>query len=305
MLVGVVLGGCATVPTRPRAATPIAATVTAVQPPGTLSFGHIFVILLENKEAPDVVDSPSAPFLNSLARQYARAARFYGTSHPSLPNYLALTGGDTFGITTNCTTCFLDRPNLADGIERSGRTWKAYMESMPSPCFEHNDGNYAQKHDPFMYYKNIRDNPDRCAKVVPLEVLKTDLESGQVPDFVWITPDMCNSTHDCELTKGDEWLKEWVPRIMGSSAWGPDAVLFITFDEGDSDAGCCRYAAGGVIDTVVVSPLARPGFVSERSYDHYSLLRTIEEAWGLPLLGKSACECSPAMDDMFALSDIQ
>ena len=237
--------------------------------------------------------------MNGLAARYARAGNFYATRHPSLPNYLALTGGDTFGITKNCRDCFLAVDNLASQIEAAGRSWKAYMESMPEPCFVGNASPYAQRHNPFIYYDNLRTDPALCRKIVPFDRFGTDLEQGALPDFVWITPDTCHDMHSCSVATGDVWLRNWVPRILASPAWQDGGVLFITWDEGSTDAGCCTHAAGGKVDTLVVSPLARSGFTSLVPYDHYSLLRTIEEAWGLPLLGHAGCDCTRPMDDFF------
>ncbi len=284
---------------------PTATTVPPTQTPTVPTvpaFKHIFVIVMENKEATRIVGNGAAPYINALAQQYGRATEFYGTSHPSLPNYLALTGGDTFGITSDCTSCFVNETNLVDQLEASGKSWKAYMESMPEPCFVGNAVPYAQKHNPFIYYDDIRNNPDRCNKIVPFDQFTTDVLSNTLPDFVWITPNLCNDMHDCSIETGDAWLKTWVSQILASPAWQDNGALFITFDEGSSSAGCCTYAAGGKIDTLVISPLARPGFVSNVPYDHYSLLRTIEAAWGMPPLRNAACDCSPPMIDFFQTS---
>ena len=97
-------------------------------------FTHIFIIVMENHEYSEIIGSSSAPYTNSLATQNALATRYDAVSHPSLPNYLSLTAASTFGITSDCENCFLNQTNLADQIEASGRTWRAYMESMPSPC---------------------------------------------------------------------------------------------------------------------------------------------------------------------------
>jgi hypothetical protein len=273
------------------------ATSTAYIP----AFKHIFIIVLENKEEKSIAGSKSAPYLNSLATQYARATNFYGTRHPSLPNYLALTGGDTFGVTSDCKDCFVEADNLASQLETAGRSWKAYMEGMPSPCFVGDAPPlYRQKHNPFIYYDNVRNDPTLCQKIVPFDQFATDLKADTLPDFVWITPNMCHDMHDCAVADGDKWLKTWVPQILASPAWQDNGVLFITFDESKPDVGCCKYATAGKIFTLVISPLVQPGFTSDVPYDHYSLLRTIEMAWHLPLLGKANCDCSPPMSEFFA-----
>ncbi len=264
------------------------------------AFSHVFVIVMENKEASSVLGSPAAPYFNQLATQYASAGNYYAITHPSLPNYLALTGGSTFGITTDCVTCYVSADNIATQVQNSGRTWKAYMESLPNPCYTYGyAGLYGQKHDPFMYYDNIRRDQSGCQNVVPLPQLQADLQNGTVPNFAWITPNVCSDMHSCGIATGDAWLKTWVPQILASPAWQQNGVLFILFDEGQSSRGCCVYASGGKVAALVISPLVQPGYVSTVAYDHYSLLRTIEEAWGLPLLGEAGSSATASMTDFF------
>ncbi|MCX6049005.1 MAG: hypothetical protein NT075_28220 [Chloroflexi bacterium] len=264
------------------------------------AFSHIFIIVMENKDEDALDNNPDAPYLTKLAAQYASADNFYGIRHPSLPNYMAMTGGDTFGIEHDCIDCFVNQDNLAAQLEVKGHSWKGYMESMPAPCFV---GDalplYKQKHNPFIYYDNIRKDPARCNKIVPLTQLEPDLQANTVPDFVWITPNLCNDTHDCPIKTGDQWLQIWVPKILASPAWQKGGVLFITYDEGKGDKGCCTVAVGGQVVTLVISPLVQPGFVSSVAYSHYSFLRTVEEAWGLPLLGYAGCDCTKPMTDFF------
>src|SRR5439155_25783631 len=118
-------------------------------------------------------------------------------SHPSLPNYLALSGGSTFGISDDCTDCFVSAPNLAvDRVEASGRSWKAYMESEPGPCFVGDSYPYMQKHDPFVHYDEVRTNPSDCAKVVPAPALAPDLAPrATTPNYPRVTPYLCNDAH--------------------------------------------------------------------------------------------------------------
>jgi phosphatidylinositol-3-phosphatase len=262
-------------------------------------FSHIFVIVMENREYGDIIGSPDASYVNGLAAKYGLATSSYGITHPSLPNYLALLGGDTFGIQSDCTTCYVQAPNLVDELIAGHRTWGAYMESMPGPCFVGDRYPYAQKHNPFVYFDDIRSNPDRCRQVMPLAPLEAQLAADQVPDFVWITPNLCSDMHDCSTAQGDSWLSGWVPRILASSDWKNGGVLFITFDEGTSNDGCCRFAGGGHIVTLVISPLGKPHYQSSIPVDHYSLLRTITEAWGLPDLGHSGDSATSPLADFF------
>ena len=262
----------------PASPSPPASSTSAVP-----AFAHVFVIVMENHEYGSVIGNSAAPYINSLAASYGLATNYYGASHPSLPNYLALTAGGTFGIASDCTACYVSASNIADQVEGSGRSWKAYMEDMPTPCYMGASyGNYAMKHNPFMYYNDIRDNRARCvAHVVPFTQLGADLGSGQVPNFVWITPNLCNDTHDCGVSAGDAWLRSVVPTITGSAAFRNGGVLFITWDEGSSSAGCCGDAWGGHVATLVISPRAIRGFRSGTAENHYGLLRTIEDGFHL------------------------
>jgi acid phosphatase len=264
------------------------------------AFSHVFEIVLENHEISSIIGSSSAPYINSLAQTYGLASNYYGVRHPSLPNYLALVGGDTFGITTNCNTCYINAPTLADQVEASGRTWKAYIESMPKPCYLGDAAPlYKQKHNPLIYFNDIRTNPARCSNIVPFTQFDTDLAANNLPNYVWITPNMCNSMHDCSVSTGDKWVKTVVSKILASPAWKQNGVLFITFDEGSTDTSCCQLAAGGQVVTLVISPLGKPAYTSSTPYSHYSLLRTIEDAWGLPPLANAACNCSAPMAEFF------
>jgi hypothetical protein len=265
------------------------------------SFSHVFLIVMENHEYNSVIGNPAAPYTNGLVNRYGLATNYYGASHPSLPNYLALTAGSTFGIASDCTTCFNSATNIADQVEGSGRSWKAYMEDMPVPCYlGASAGNYAMKHNPFMYYNDIRNNPTRCAAhVTPFTQFWVDMSSGHVPDFVWITPNMCNDTHDCPVGTGDAWLRSVVPTITGSAAFRHGGVLFITWDEGTTNAACCSGSWGGHVATLVIAPNAISGFRSGVSENHYSLLRTIEDGFQLSHLGAAGWASNPPMKEYF------
>jgi hypothetical protein len=274
----------ATLTPEPTAAPSPAPTRT----PGPVpEFSHVFFVILENREFGFVVGNSIMPVYNQWASQYTLLTSEFAITHPSLPNYLALIGGDTFNITSDCTDCFINAPSLPDQIEASGRTWKTYQEDLPSPCFTGSRGNYAQKHNPFIYFDPIRLDPVRCQRsIVPLTQLTADLSARQLPDFAMIVPNMCNSGHDCDLDKVDAWLTTWVSPLIGLDA---RSLIIITWDEGQGDHGCCGLnPAGGRVATLLISDLAKPAFQDNTPYTHYSLLKTIETAWDLPLLGHAA-----------------
>jgi hypothetical protein len=260
---------------------------------------HIAVIVMENEEYGDIIRSSSAPYINTLARRYGLASGMYAVTHPSLPNYLALTGGATFGIDSDCTDCSVGATSIVDQLEPAHLSWRAYMEDLPEPCFTGaSAGDYAKKHDPFAYYTRITGNRARCANIVPLARLATDERSSTLPRFVWITPNLCHDMHDCSVSTGDRFLAGLVPALL--RALGPRGLLFLTWDEGTSDDGCCRLASGGHIVTIVAGGGARPRARLATPTDQYSVLQTIEDLLGLSRLRGAACACTPSLEPLLA-----
>lgn len=256
---------------------------------GVPALDHVAIVVMENRERGQVIGAPNAPWITKEAQASAQATHMYAIGHPSLPNYLALTGGDTFGIHDDCTSCHVDAQNIVDQLETAGVSWRAYMEGMPHPCYQPESspgdfGGYAKRHNPFFYYDDIRSDPTRCENVVPYSQLNDDV--GSLPRFIWVSPDLCHDMHDCSDGVGDRWAHEHLPALI--DAMGPNSALFLTWDEGTSDHGCCGVAAGGRIPLVVLGLAAVPGASESAELDQYALLRTIDEALGLPPLGNAA-----------------
>jgi hypothetical protein len=242
---------------------------------------RLALIVVENREFDEVIDSVEAPFLNRLARRGALATNYHAVTHPSLPNYLAILGGSTFGIRGNCTDCAIAGDNLAAQLTRAGISWRAYMEGLPKACYQGPDHqDYVKRHNPFMYFATISSVPRRCRHIVPATRLDRDLRKGDLPTFSWLSPGLCHNAHDCSLRTADRWLSKLVPRV--TRRLGHDGVLVVTFDEGISDARCCQGSSGGRIATILVGPGARRGARLARPFDHYALLATIEDWFGLP-----------------------
>jgi phosphatidylinositol-3-phosphatase len=271
---------------------------------------HVIVIVMENEGYGSVIGSSSAPYENQLASQYALAGNYFAVSHPSLPNYLALVAGDTFGVTSDChpAQCPLPDTTIATLLDANGLSWKEYAESMMSNCSQSDSQNglYVARHVPFVYFGSITGNSgsgetsDYCnSHVVPFTQFSEDLASSSLPSYSFITPNICDDAHSCPLSAGDKWLSAVVPGIISSSSFSSTA-LFIVYDEGSNDAGFGSNSGGQVV-CILVSPFARPGYVSEVQYSHYSLLATVEAILGTGSLGRNDATAS-VMSDMFSSS---
>ena len=276
---------------------PALAVGTASQLPAS-RHSHVVVIVMENAEYGEVIGSIAAPYVNALARRYALATNSFAITHPSLPNYLALTSASTQGISSDCTDCQAPGPSIVDQLEAAGISWRAYLEGMPSPCFRGaGAGGYAKKHNPFMYYKGVASSPSRCRRLVGFNQLAAALRSGSLPTYVWISPNLCDDGHDCGVVAGDRFLARTVPSLLREL--GPHGFLLLTWDEGVSDRGCCGVAHGGHIATILAGPDVRRGARERRPVDHYGALATIEQALGLAPLAGAADPASGRLEPLF------
>lgn len=230
--------------------------------------GHVFVIVMENRSYDQAMASS---YVAQLARRYAVATNYHAISHPSLPNYLALTSGSTWGIGDD-NYHVLPAAGLGSELTTAGISWRAYAEGFNGDCLK-SPYPYAVKHNPFAYYGG-----DCPSNVVAMTQLSDDL-AGQTPRLVWLIPGLCNDGHDCSAETADTWLQQTVPEILGSTAWQEGGVLFITWDEDDS--GSDNHVA-----TVIVAPTLK-AHTSAADYDHYSLLATIEDRLGVPRQGRA------------------
>ena len=254
---------------------------------------HVMLIVEENRSEASVIGSSDAPYINGLANQHGLATASYGQSHPSLPNYLALLSGSTQGRTDDGTQYSFAGPTLVDQLAQQGITWRAYMEGMPSACYGGaSSGEYAKKHDPFMYFRSITQNPSQCQNVVPFGSFKADLSSGNAADFIWVTPNLCDDGHDCSTATADSWLAANLAPVLSSPWFQQNGVVIITWDEGSDSSGCCSGASGGHIATIVIAANQPHHTTSAQPVDHAGTLRTVEQLYGLPLLGDAACGCS-------------
>jgi len=260
--------------------TPIAGAADPTPDPSPAAvLPHIFVIVMENRSYSQAIASS---YVSKLAAEYAIATDYHGVSHPSLPNYLALTSGSTWGIADDGFHA-LPAGGLGVQLTGAGIEWRAYMEGMSNGCF-HSPYPYALKHNPFAYYGGA------CpSQVVPFTQFASDM-AGAVPQFVWITPNMCHDGHDCSSSVADAWLSQTVPTILSSNAWQDGGMLVITWDEGEDSANS--------VLTLIIRPDPAT-HTSAKPYDHYSLLATIEDELGVARLGQAA-HATP-MTDLIAM----
>jgi hypothetical protein len=314
---------------------------------------RVFIIEMENKSYDNVIGAPdftdfvgknlSAPFITDMALMHGNAMNYFGVTHPSLPNYIALFGGDFFGIQDDADTCnspdhssnchpSIDAPNLIDQLEAKHISWEGLAQSLPNDVLAKTgnaqDGTrlYAPKHFPFIYFSSVVNNPDRLAKLKPFDLAAFQAELANpktMPRFVFIAPDQCNDMHgagpscpssdinfdpaagdfvetgllkeETLIKKGDAFARDTVTAIMNSPSFTENSAIFIIWDESDlSNFGCCGEPGGGHIPMVMITKSNKPS-ASTTPFNHYSLLATIEDGFGLPRIA-NAKNATPMWD---------
>jgi acid phosphatase len=228
------------------------------------------------------------PYLASLAAGFGHTTDYHAVAHPSLPNYLALVGGSTFGVTDDGPPSAhrIAGPSVFDEAITAGRTAKAYIESMPSPCDLSSSDTYAVRHNPWTYFADPADRVHCQAYDVPAGTpsagaLHDDLTAGTLPTIGWVTPNLCHDGHDCPLSAADDWLHQWLPMVMDSPDYraGRLAVI-VTFDE---DEG----TTANTVLTTVLTPALQHVVVSTPC-SHYCWTRYADDLAGTPALNLAA-----------------
>ncbi|MFD7581868.1 alkaline phosphatase family protein [Kitasatospora sp. NPDC059817] len=245
-----------------------AATASTAQAAALPAPDHIVVVVMENHAYNQVVGSSSAPYLNSLATGGANLTQSFGITHPSQPNYYALFSGSTQGVTDDSCVSVgaLQGPNLASEVTAAGRTWASYNETLPAQgsttC---SSGKYAQKHNPWFGFGNVPLNSARTFAQFP-----TDYTT--LPNVSFVVPNLCSDMHDCSVGTGDTWIKN---NLGAYATWAKshNSLLVVTFDEDNR-------LAGNRIPTVFYGAHVTPGSTSAATYNHYNVLRTLEDLAG-------------------------
>ncbi len=272
-------------------------------------FGHVVIVVEENKGYSSVTWNPAMPYLNSLAQQYGSATNYYANTHPSIGNYFMLTTGQL--ITNNDQ--FISRvtvDNIVRHLVSAGKTWKSYTEDLPSAGYI--GGNvypYVKHHNPFAYFSDVLDDPLQLQNIVPFSQFATDLAAGTLPDYSYIVPNLQNDGHDCpagmlactrtdKLSNIDQWLQTNIDPFI-KSTFLQDGLLVITFDEANEiDVA----NGGGHVAAVVVSPQVKwGGYQAHALYQHQSVLRLMASGLGLTSFPGEADD-APDMAEFFGHS---
>jgi len=279
----------------PPTSTPTSTGASTSAPPTSSSTaapagnGHkVLVFIEENHSLSEALSQ--MPHLSSWANTYGQATNYFAVAHPSLPNYLAIWGGSTFGVTSDCSVgasgCIPTAPSVFGQTLAAGKSARAYQESMTSNCQTGGSGNYAPRHGPWAYWVDSTERNGCSANDVPSGTtssgnLLNDINAGSLPVTGEVTPNLCNDAHDCSLATADNWLAAWIPKVMA----GPDytsgrLTIIITFDEDDS-------SQGNKVPFVVIDPHVAAKSVTA-TFNHYSLARWLENNAGVTTLRNAA-----------------
>lgn len=261
------------------------------------TYDHVLWIVMENKAAAAAVGSAASARMTELAARCGRASDHHAISHPSLPNYLAMTSGSTHSVTDDAGPSAhpITGGSIFSEVAGAGGSWATFAESMPGDCVQNPAAPYAVKHNPSAYYTSLRAS---CPSLdVPLGTtvagpLASDLRSGRLPTFSLIVPNLCSDTHDCPVSTGDAWLGRWMSAITSSPVYAAGrTAVFVTWDEDDS-------GHNNAVDLLVVAPSVRPGTLAPGAFTHLSLLRTTELLLGV---AASLVPQAPSMRSAFHL----
>jgi len=254
--------------------------VAAVAPPARAATGHarlprpahVVVVVEENHTFAQVMTSGEASFMTGAMRSAALFTDAHGVTHPSLPNYLALFSGRTNDNGDDCpaTGISAHAPNLGSELLAAHLSFAGYSESLPSTgstvCAA---GTYARKHAPWVAFDNIPSSANR-----PLDALRS---YDALPTLAFLVPNVDDDMHDGSVAQGDAWFKQHLASLL-TWANAHDTLVVLTWDEG--------YDATNSVPTAFFGPMVKPGRYSER-IDHLSVLRTLEDLYGLPHAGAS------------------
>ncbi|MBC7419813.1 MAG: hypothetical protein H7328_03710 [Bdellovibrio sp.] len=250
------------------------------------SFSHVMIVVLENTNYSKAMHQP---FLSALSKKGASLDNMSALTHPSQGNYVSMIAGDTFGITDD-KNIDLDAQHIGDLLEAKGLTWKAYVEGFPGNCFlGAASEKYARKHVPFLSFKNVTTNPARCKNIVNAEQLDLDVQSNNLPNYSIYIPDISNDGHESGVSFADAYMSKKFGPLLQDHKFMSQMLFVLTFDESGNHNNNQIY-------TTLYGDSVVAGAKTENAYTHYSILKTIETAWGLGSLNKKDATTSSISD---------
>lgn len=262
---------------------------SGVQPPGVVD--KVLVFIVENHSFDEMQSEMSS--VTGLGDQFGYAQDYRALTHPSLPNYLAIAGGDTYGVTDDDPPAVhpISGPSVFGRAIDNGRTAKLYADAMVTPCQQANGGTYAVKHNPWAYFVDERDLCDEYD--VPLDALGADIDQGSLPSVGMVVPDLCNDAHDCPLAQADSWLADQIDHVLHGPDWASGRLaIVVTADEDDQ-------TQDNQILTVVANPAVTHAVATD-PLTHYSLARSLADVAGVPPLGEAGT--APPLLESFGLA---
>jgi hypothetical protein len=281
------LAGCASTQTTPSTTV----TPSLVRVPASATVTKLLVFVEENHSLAEM--KTGMPYTFGLAQQFGYATQYTAIRHPSLPNYVAITGGQTYGIADDDSPAVhrVGGESVFGQAIASGKTAEVYADGMPANCATANGGtDYAVKHNPWAYYTTER---AECQKHdVPTTQLASAITKGQLPNVGMVIPNLCNDAHNCPLSTADAWFKGWMDKVFAGPDWrSGHLAIVLTADEDDK-------SAGNTVLTVVIHPSQKANVVA-RPLTHYSLTRLYEDVAGVAYLYNAAS--APSMATAFGL----
>ncbi len=239
-------------------------------------FQKVIYIVLENKDYRDVLKNT---YFKNWAAQGASFTKFFAQTHPSQPNYIAMIAGDTLGVNSNSNVT-LNEKHLGDLLEEKHFNWRVYAEDFPRPCYlDATSGAYARRHVPFLSFKNVQQNSQRCARIMNFSNMEKDWKDGKLAEFNMVIPNNKSNGHDTNIAASAAWIHNKFNSFLKNPQLMKDTLVIITYDEGS-------YTLKNQIYTVLLGPSINPGSTNTDKHTHYSLLRMIEDEWGLNSLGR-------------------
>ncbi|MBC3881588.1 pre-peptidase C-terminal domain-containing protein [Undibacterium sp. LX40W] len=255
-------------------ATAIVATTWVTAQAQTIPrYDHVVIVIMENQSADQVIGNANAPYINSLAKAGAYFSNSHGITHPSQPNYIGLFSGSTQGVTDDSCPKSFSKANLASQLIGAGFTFAGYSEDMPSVGYTGcSVAKYARKHNPWVNFSNVP-----AASNQPFTAFPSDFT--KLPTVSFVIPNLCNDNHDCPTNTGDTWLKT---KLDAYVQWAKthNSLLILTWDEDD-------FQVANHISTIFVGAKISPAVYST-NINHYSVLRTLEDMYGLSPIGNAA-----------------